>query len=172
MIQYRSVTDTHTHTHTHTHRQTDGQTVTRRRHIPRLARRRALKNHERTTMFSAFKTSLRCVKRSQMRKSRCCVATLVAMVMTSLMTSHAARSRPPASSTILQQYSHLLQGNSVRTLPTFDINISCLKKGSPTFFSCNSNKHVLIFISFGKSVTERFGSQKVYYFLISAEYLL
>jgi len=34
LIQYRSVTDTHTHTH----RQTD----TRRRHIPRLARRRAV----------------------------------------------------------------------------------------------------------------------------------
>jgi len=30
-IQYRSVTDTHTH------RQTDGQTDTRRRHVPRLA---------------------------------------------------------------------------------------------------------------------------------------
>jgi len=32
LIQYRSVTDTHTHTHTDT----------RRRHIPRLARRRAV----------------------------------------------------------------------------------------------------------------------------------
>jgi len=41
LIQYRSVTDTHTHTHTHT--QTDRQTDTRRRHIPRLARRRAVK---------------------------------------------------------------------------------------------------------------------------------
>jgi len=35
--------DRHTHTHTHTHTQTDGQTDTRRRHIPRLARRRAVK---------------------------------------------------------------------------------------------------------------------------------
>ena len=43
LIQYRSVTDTHTHTHTHTHRQTDRQTDTRRRHIPCLARRRAVK---------------------------------------------------------------------------------------------------------------------------------
>jgi len=32
-------THTHTHTYTHTHRRTD----TRRRHIPRLARRRAVK---------------------------------------------------------------------------------------------------------------------------------
>ena len=39
LIQYRSVTDTHTHTH----RRTDRQTDTRRRHIPRLARRRAVK---------------------------------------------------------------------------------------------------------------------------------
>ena len=38
--QYRSVTDTHTHTHTQTDRQTDR----RRRHIPCLARRRAVKN--------------------------------------------------------------------------------------------------------------------------------
>jgi len=29
--------------HTHTHTQTDGQTDTRRRHIPRLARRHAVK---------------------------------------------------------------------------------------------------------------------------------
>jgi len=34
LIQYRSVSDTHTHT--------DRQTDTRRRHIPRLARRRAV----------------------------------------------------------------------------------------------------------------------------------
>ena len=35
--------DRHTHTHTHTDRQTDRQTDTRRRHIPRLAMRRAVK---------------------------------------------------------------------------------------------------------------------------------
>ena len=42
--------DGHTHTHTHTHtqkeRQTDRQTDTRRRHIPHLARRRAVKMFE------------------------------------------------------------------------------------------------------------------------------
>jgi len=41
LIQYRSVTDTQTHTQTD--RQTDRHTDTRRRHIPRLARRRAVK---------------------------------------------------------------------------------------------------------------------------------
>ena len=40
LIQYRSVTDTHTHT------ETDRQTDTQRRHIPRLARRRAVKRYQ------------------------------------------------------------------------------------------------------------------------------
>jgi len=39
LIQYRSVTDRQTH------RQTDTHTDTRRRHIPRLARRRAVKKN-------------------------------------------------------------------------------------------------------------------------------
>jgi len=43
LIQYRSVTDTHTD------RQTDRQTDTRRRHIPRLARRRAVKTNRKYT---------------------------------------------------------------------------------------------------------------------------
>ena len=45
LIQYRSVTDTQTDTQTDRHidRQTHRHTDTRRRHIPRLARRRAVK---------------------------------------------------------------------------------------------------------------------------------
>ena len=45
--------DGHTHTHTHTDRQTDRRTDTRRRHIPRLARRRA----EKTTRAQAVTAS-------------------------------------------------------------------------------------------------------------------
>ena len=42
LIQYQSVTDTHTHTHTDT----------RRRHIPRLARRRAVKKETEGKIYS------------------------------------------------------------------------------------------------------------------------
>jgi len=48
LIQYRSVTDTHTQTHT------DRQTDTRRRHIPRLARRRAVKTDHRNTCAKLY----------------------------------------------------------------------------------------------------------------------
>ena len=50
LIQYRSVTDTHT--------QTDKQTDTRRRHIPRLARRRAVKI---TILYAAAQTAAKLI---------------------------------------------------------------------------------------------------------------
>ena len=36
-------------------------------------------------------------------------------------------------------------------------------------FSCNSIKRYLIFTTFGKSITERLGNQKLFYFLTSPQ---
>lgn len=52
--------------------------------------------------------------------------------------------------------------------PILDVSQICslytvTQKRTMGIFSCNSSKHCLIFIIFGKSITERYGNQKLVY---------